>query len=172
MRPSTKNIDFNYKQTLVSNRVNLIPNDCFGNIVRSVDYDNSKKLVIGYVYDLSLNLYSLHGWIESEYEIFEISLPKGANKIQYFKIFDIKAHTLKKLLSSDYPTIESLIGHRYYSLDFIKAQNHFSSKGSLFATAHGPQSQGCATFNSKIELIMAYLGLFEYKLKTWVKPSF
>lgn len=132
MRPSTKNIDFNYKQTLVSNRVNLIPNDCFGNILTKRGESNS------ILQDF---------WYKSTY---------------------IK----KKLLNSDYPIIENLIGHRYYSLDFIKAQNHFSYKGSLFATAYDPQSQGCVTFNSKKELIIAYLGLFEYKLKTWVKPSF
>ncbi len=169
MRPSTKNIDFNFKQTLVNNGVNLISNDCFGNIVRSTYYDNSKRLVIGYAYNLSLNLCSLHGWLESETEIFEISIPQGVNKIQYFKIFDITEQALNRILSSDYPTIEYLISHRYYSLAFIKAQNHFALQGSFFATAHGPQQQECAIFQSKSDFVTAHLGILEYKLKTCLK---
>lgn len=165
MNPSNKPVNFNYRLNLINNGIRIIQNDCFGNVERASSFDNSKKLIVGYIYDSSKNLCTLHSWLESSTNILEITINQNAGNVLYYKFIDLKSNEWRKLKNNKWISIDTLIGHRFFSLKFLRAQNYFSQKHSYFGVNGFPEQQGLAKYQNKKDLIGGYWGHFEFSLR-------
>lgn len=157
-----KSIDYKFQTKLKKNNVQLLPNECYTNVIAAATYDSTKLMCVGYSYDSKKNLCALHAWLESENNIHEITYPKIFDKFEYFPILKINLKDWEKINNDKFQTLDSLIIHRYFYLKFFKTYNYLAKKQTLISLGTKAQKLEKAKFPNTLALVKAYIGRLQY----------
>ncbi|MNE58582.1 hypothetical protein D3C87_12560 [compost metagenome] len=155
-----KQIDHNFKTTVCNTGQYLHQNRCFQNCLTAIQIDNTKMFSLGFSAISGTNQTALHGWLEDDNLIYELTQPLQ-NDIEYYKVFSLSYAQLQRYFPIQ--SLDCLIDHRHFMLSYCRMHNFMIEKG-YYLTLTGRLVKCKLPLTKRFTAI---LGHIERKLLLW-----
>ena len=131
-----KTIDYDFSKDLAKAGIAIKLNDCFDNCLKAILNDQNKNVTLGFVGVRSpvKNLAYMHGWLEDDNFIYEITKPQTDNT-EYFAAFTLTHDELSAFLPIE--SLDSLFLVEEFSHTMLTVMSELLQYGYIETTFDG-----------------------------------